>query len=79
MSRWKVQLRQWHIEHQLAIVLAMLIGHVLPPDKFNENFPRFIRLAADICSDENVTVVSDMSELDNENYTNPSKAHNLSQ
>lgn len=50
---------------------------VLPPETSFEKFRRFTRRAADICGDQNVTVISDESELDHENYMDPSKAHDV--
>lgn len=50
---------------------------VLPPNTSFEKFQRFIRAAADACGDENVTVISDDSELENEHYMTPSKAHDM--
>lgn len=50
---------------------------VLPPNTHFEKFQRFTRAAADACGDENVTVISDDSELGNEHYMTPSKAHDM--
>lgn len=51
----------------------------LPPNTSFAKFQQFTQRAADICGDENVTVISDESELEHENYMNPSKAHDVDQ
>lgn len=51
---------------------------VLPPGTNVDAFRRFIGRVADICGDDNVTIISSSDELDHENYMDPSKAHDVS-
>ena len=49
----------------------------LPPGIDIEKFQLFIERARQICGDEHVTVVSDLSQLSHEHYTDPSKVHDM--
>lgn len=49
----------------------------LPPDTTLEKFGDFITKLKDVVGEENVTVISNEDELMLEDYTNPSKAHDV--
>ena len=50
---------------------------VLPPHTTFERFETFIRRAGEVCGVGNVTIISDDAEIQNEDYTTPSKAHDM--
>ncbi|CZR63770.1 related to 4-cresol dehydrogenase flavoprotein subunit [Phialocephala subalpina] len=49
----------------------------LPPGTSSEDFKSYIKKAIEVVGEENVTVISDKDELTKENYTDPSKAHDM--
>lgn len=49
----------------------------LPPGITSEEYSEYIVKAKSIVGKENVTVITNKDELTNEQYTNPSKAHDM--
>lgn len=49
----------------------------LPPGINSDQFQAFIVRAQSICGEENVTIISDSSQLNHEQYIDPSKAHDM--
>lgn len=49
----------------------------LPPGITSEQFHEFIAAAKGIVGDENVTIISESSQLSHEHYIDPSKAHDM--
>jgi hypothetical protein len=49
----------------------------LPPGTSSEEFKEYIQKAVAIVGEENVTVIKHKDELTKEDYTDPSKAHDM--
>ena len=49
----------------------------LPPNTNSEKFKQFTKRVAEICGEENVTIITDTSELSRDTYQVPSKAHDM--
>jgi hypothetical protein len=49
----------------------------LPPGISSEQFHHFISRTQAICGKENVTIISDLEQLSNEHYIDPSKSHDM--
>ena len=50
---------------------------MLPPGTSAEKFKQFTLRAAEICEQDNVTVITKSEELHHEDYLSPSKAHDM--